>query len=302
MSFTDPNPTIPAGKRLKFRTPEMPKHKLSKGSKYGVRPLVWVLLGILVVAVIYPLVWMIIGSFKTSQEIFNDPFGLPKNPSLDGYKGAVDQGVVGFFGNSLWVTVVSIVLVVVISAFAAYPLSRLKIPFAGPVLMFILGGLMLAPTVALVPLFNLMSAIGLYDTRTALVILYVAFRVPFTTFLIRSYMIDLPSDLEEAATLDGASSWRTFWSIILPLCKPILAAAAVLQVIFSWNEFAFGLVFIDSPDKLTLPVGLAQMQGKLTTDWSALFAALVIAAIPVIITFLIGQKQFVRGLTAGSSK
>ncbi|GAB3559190.1 carbohydrate ABC transporter permease [Spelaeicoccus albus] len=302
MSITKSLPAKAAEKTPEFTGQDRHKHQLSPVSKYVIRPAIWIILAALVVAVLYPLIWMILSSFKTSRQIFGDPFALPTQFNFDAYRSAIDQGVIGFFGNSLIVTVTSIVLVVLISSFAAYALCRLHIPFSGPLLMFILGGLMLAPTVALVPLFNLMAAIGLYDTRTALVILYVAFRIPFTTFLIRSYMVDLPNDIEEAATIDGAGAWRAFWQIIMPLCKPIIAAAAVLQVIFAWNEYAFALVFIDSPSKLTLPVGLDQMEGKLTTDWPALFAALVIAALPVIITFVIGQKQFVRGLTAGSNK
>lgn len=281
---------------------EAPPYRSGPLGRYLTRPIVWVIFALLAVGVLYPLIWMILSSFKTTTETFSSPWALPTHLNFDGYESAIDQGVLGYFGNSLIVTIASIVLVTLISACAAYPLSRMKIPFSGPLLMFILGGLMLAPTVALVPLFQLLQAIHLYDTTLGLILLYTAFRIPFTTFLIRSYMIDLPREVEEAAVIDGAGSWRIFWQIIFPLSQPIIAAAAMLQALFAWNEYAFALVFIDDPSKMTLPVGLDSMLGKLVSDWPAVFAALVIAAIPVILTFMIGQKHFIRGLAAGSSK
>jgi len=171
-----------------------------------------------------------------------------------------------------------------------------------PILLLILGGLMIAPTVALIPLFRLLQAIGLYDTYWALIILYTAFRIPFTTFLIRAYMIDLPMDLDEAATIDGASRPQIFWRIMVPLCKPILVSAALLQALFAWNEYAFALVFINRSELKTLPVGLMDMQSRLLTNWPVQLAGLVVAALPMIILFLIGQRQFLRGLTEGMGK
>jgi raffinose/stachyose/melibiose transport system permease protein len=133
-------------------------------------------------------------------------------------------------------------------------------------------------------------------------VLYVAFRIPFTTFLIRSYMLGLPKEIEEAAVIDGAGTWKIFWSVIFPLSRPIIAAAAMLQALFAWNEYAFALVFINGQSLMTLPVGLAQMQGRLVSNWPALFAALTIAAVPIILVFVLGQRHFVRGLSAGATK
>lgn len=264
--------------------------------------LLWGALITLAFLVIYPLVWMVISSFKTNAEIFSSPWGWPSSFTWKNYAKAVDTGVLRFFFNSLFVTAASIVTTTLVSAWAAFGLTRLRLPLGQPVLLMILGGLMLAPTVALIPLFRLLQAIGLYDTYWALIVLYTAFRIPFTTFLIRAYMIDLPRDLDEAATIDGATRSQIFWKIMVPLCRPILVSAAVLQALFAWNEFAFALVFINRSELKTLPVGLMDMQSRLLTDWPVQLAGLTVAALPMILLFLVGQRQFLRGLTEGMGK
>lgn len=281
---------------------DLKKGKQFRGRRIWSRLPLWVLFGALAIAVLYPLLWMILGSFKSTAQIFGDPWAFPTSLSFLAFADAIQQGVLTFFGNSLVVTGASVIGVTLVSAFAAYPLSRMKIPLSTPLLLFILGGLMVTPTVALVPLFQLLQAIHLYNTTLGLIVLYVAFRIPFTTFLIRSYMLGLPKEVEEAGVIDGANTWQIFWKIILPLSRPIVVAAAMLQALFAWNEYAFALVFINNQSLMTLPVGLAQMQGRLVSNWPALFAALTIAAVPIIIVFILGQRHFIRGLSAGASK
>jgi raffinose/stachyose/melibiose transport system permease protein len=266
------------------------------------RLLLWGVLVALVLAVIYPLLWMVISSFKSNAEVFGNPWGLPSDLRWENFQHAMRTGVLRYFANSVLVTTVSIVTTTLISAWAAYGLTRLRLPLAQPMLLLVLGGLMLAPTVAIIPLFRLLQALGIYDTYWALIVLYTAFRIPFTTFLIRAYLIDLPIDVDEAATIDGASRAQIFWWILLPMCRPILVSAALLQALFAWNEFVFALVFISSGDLKTLPVGLMDAQSRLLTDWPVQFAGLTMAALPMIILFLLGQRQFLRGLTEGMGK
>jgi raffinose/stachyose/melibiose transport system permease protein len=266
------------------------------------RLLVWGVLIALVVAILYPLLWMVLGGFKNNQEVFNSPWGLPGALRWQNYSRAWQLGVFRYFTNSVIVTTASIVTTTLISAWAAYGLTRLRIPLSNAVVLLVLGGLMLAPTVALIPLFRLLQAIGIYDTYWALLVLYTAFRIPFTTFLIRAYMIELPHEVDEAATIDGATRAQTFWRIILPMCRPILVSAALLQALFAWNEFVFALVFISDESLKTLPVGLVSMQSRLLTDWPIVFAGLTMAALPMVVLFLIGQRQFLRGLTEGVGK
>lgn len=266
------------------------------------RVLTWALLAALALAVIYPLLWMLFSSFKNNTEIFGRPWGFPSELRWHNFVQAGNAGVVRFFTNSVIVTSASIVTTVLISAWAAYGLVRVKVPLARPISLLILGGLMLAPPVALVPLFGLLQDLHIYNSYWALIVLYTAFRIPFTTFLIRAYMIDVPRDVDEAATIDGASRAQIFWHIIFPMCRPILVAAALLQALFAWNEFLFALVFISDRGLKTLPVGLVDMQSRLLTNWPVQFAGLTMAAIPMILLFLIGQRQFLRGLTEGIGK
>jgi len=267
-----------------------------------VRVVGWALLSLLVIAVIYPLVWMVLSGFKNNAEVFGNPWGLPHHLRWHNFQRAWNAGVLHYFTNSVVVTVASIVSTTLLSAWAAYGLTRTRMPLAQPVLLLITGGLMLAPTVALVPLFRLLQTLHLFDTYWALIILYTAFRIPFTTFLIRAYMIDLPREVDEAALIDGATRTQAFWRVTLPMCKPILVSAALLQALFAWNEFAFALVFISRNSLKTLPVGLMDMQSRLLTDWPVQFAGLTIAALPMIVLFLIGQRQFLQGLTEGMGK
>lgn len=264
--------------------------------------LLGLLLGGLVLVIVYPLIWMVLAGLKSSFELFSDPWGLPGELRFENYVKAWELGVVRYLLNSIIVTVGSIVGVVLISAWAAYGLSRLHLRFSTIALYFILGGMMLAPAVALIPLFRLLQALGVYDTYLAMILPYIAFRIPLTVFLIRAYLVTLPRELEDAAIVDGASYNQIFWRIIVPLSRPVLVSAALLQALFAWNEFPFALVFINDAGLKTLPVGLLDMQQLLTTDWPVLLAALTIAAMPMVLLFLVGQRHFIRGLGEGYGK
>jgi raffinose/stachyose/melibiose transport system permease protein len=266
------------------------------------RLVAYLILVVLAVAIIYPLIWMALNGFKTNAELFGDPWGLPSTWRWENFAKAWNLGVVRYLANSVIVAGASVVTTVLFSAMAAYALTRHRIPFAGPITVLLLGGMMLAPTVALLPLFRLLQALRIFDTYWALIVLYTAFRIPFTVFLIRAYMITLSREMEDAAIVDGASRWQIFWLVVMPLSRPIVVSAALLQALFAWNEFVFALVFINNGDLKTLPVGLLAMQGRVLSDWPVLFAALTMASIPMILLFLAGQRQFIRGLAEGFGK
>ncbi len=266
------------------------------------RLLMWGALLTLVLIVLYPLIWMVIGSFKTNYEFLNDPFGFPQVMNWGNYGEAWERGIGRYLLNSIIVTLVSVVTTTLISAWAAFGLTKLVIPFGNFLLFLIVGGLMLAPTVALIPLLKILQALGINDTLFALIILYTAFRIPFTTFLIRSYMVDLPVEVDEAAVLDGCSPSQTFWRVTLPMSKPILISSVILQVLFAWNEYLFAFIFISDEATKTLPVGLADLSSRLTTDYPMVLAGMTMAALPMIILFFAGQRFFVQGLADGVGK
>jgi raffinose/stachyose/melibiose transport system permease protein len=263
---------------------------------------VWAFLLALAVVVIYPLLWMTLNGFKTNAELFGNPFALPLELRWENYANAWNRGVGNYLMVSVLVTVTSTIATVFIGAWAAYGLTRIKIPFSRTFLIIILAGLMMAPTVALIPLVRMFQAMGLYNTFWALLILYTAFRIPFTVFLIRAYMMDLPVQIDEAAAVDGASRARAFWQIILPMCKPIIVSTVILNILFTWNEYLFAMVFTSGGDFQTLPVGLTNLMAKHGTDYPVVFAGMVMAALPMVVLFIAGQRYFIRGLADGIGK
>lgn len=254
------------------------------------------------VVVIYPLIWMALSGFKDNAQIFGDPFALPTHWSWNNYVQAWNQGVRGYVTVSVLVTVASAICTVLISAWTAFGLTRTKMPAKPLVIAIVLGGLMLSPTVAIIPLVKMLQALGLYNTYWALIILYTSFRVPFTTFLIRAYMLDLPEDIDEAATMDGASEGQIFWRITLPLCRPIIISCVILHVLFAWNEYLFAMIFTSGSDVQTLPVGLTSIMATHGTNYAVVFAAMTISALPIVIVFFAAQRYFIRGLAEGIGK
>ncbi|MDR6972122.1 carbohydrate ABC transporter permease [Leifsonia shinshuensis] len=269
----------------------------------GVRAaLVWALLVALAVVVLYPLLWMVTNALKTNAELFGNPFALPSQWLWQNFGKAWNQGVGDFVLTSVSLTVLATLITELISAWAAYGLTRVNIPLNRTFTIVVLAGLMLAPTVALIPLVKLFQAWGLYDTFFGLLILYTAFRIPFTVFLMRAYMLDLPREVDEAASIDGASRAATFWRIILPMSMPIVATTIVLNVLQNWNEYLFAMIFTSGTGVQTLPVGLADMMSKNGTQYPVVFAGMVMAALPMVILFFVCQRYFVRGLAGGVGK
>ncbi|MDN4597787.1 carbohydrate ABC transporter permease [Leifsonia virtsii] len=269
----------------------------------GVRvALVWALLVALAVVVLYPLLWMVTNALKTNAELFGNPFALPAQWLWQNFAKAWTQGVGDFVFTSVSLTVLATLITELISAWAAYGLTRVSIPLNRTFTVIVLAGLMLAPTVALIPLVKLFQAWGLYDTFFGLLILYTAFRIPFTVFLMRAYMLDLPREVDEAASIDGASRAATFWRIILPMSMPIVATTIVLNVLQNWNEYLFAMIFTSGTGVETLPVGLADMMSKNGTQYPVVFAGMVMAALPMVILFFVCQRYFVRGLAGGVGK
>ncbi|MEG1640218.1 MAG: carbohydrate ABC transporter permease [Ruthenibacterium sp.] len=261
-----------------------------------------VVLSAYALTVIYPLLWMLVSGFKTNKEIFGNTWALPKNWSFDNYIAAWDIGVGTYFANSVIVTVIAMLLTVVFAALIAFVLARFEFRMKTFLFILVLGGMMLSPEVSLISLYKMMQGMGIYNTYWALIIPYTAFRIPFTTFLMWSYFKDLPIEIEESAYLDGCTTFQIFTRMILPMSKPVVATSALLAAMTFWNEFMFGLVFIESTALKTIPIGLMNLRGTLTTKWSIMLAGLTISALPMIVVFLIFQKQLVRGMTAGGVK
>lgn len=275
---------------------------LYKGGRWVVRGLILAFLVLLLLTYIYPLFWMAMSALKTNREIFLTSFELPEVLQWENFAKVWRVGIKDFFVNSIIMTGASCLTTTLFSGFAAFALSRYKFKGRHLVLMFILGGLMLAPQVGLISNFRIMQTLKLYDTYIGMIILYTAFRIPFTTFFLWSYFSTLPMEIEEAACIDGCSNYGILFRIVIPMSKPVIWTSILLTVRFVWNDFLFAVVYTKSQNMRTIPYGLYSLRSEVGVDWAVLLAGLTLTSIPLIILYLCMQKLFVRGLTAGGVK
>ena len=250
-----------------------------------------------------PLLLMVSSSFRTNADLITDPLGAPWPLSFESYREAWTVGsFASYFLNSLLVTCGAVALSTVVATMAAYALARARSRVFRWLESLFLSGLMLPIHLAILPIFYLFDGMGLIDSRLGLVLMYGASGVPFSVFVLTTFFRQLPEELEEAAQLDGASPWQTFMLIMVPLVRPALATVAVFRFVPIWNDFLFPLVLLRDEAKYTLPVGLTTFFGENATNYSAVFAGLVITTVPLILLFLVATKQIVAGLTAGMTK
>ena len=266
------------------------------------RILLHIFLIFLVCVILFPVMWLILNSLKTNQEMFLNSLALPKKWMAVNYVTAWNKGLFNYFKNSILVSTVSLVCILFISSFLAYGLTRFQLPGSNFIFFLVLGGMALSEQVALVPLYKILQFMKLYNTQWAIILPYVAFRIPFTMFLLRSYFISIPKELEEAAIVDGCNSLQRFFLIIVPISRPVLASCAIVNLNFVWNEFLFANVFLESKAIMTIPLGLMAFQGDLKSDYVVMLAGILIASLPMVLLFLCMQRQFVRGLTQGAVK
>lgn len=263
-----------------------------------------IMLGLLIglILIIYPLFWMVTSSLKSYDEIFGSIWSLPSKWLFSNYVTAWNKGVAGYFFNSVIVTSCTVFGVILISSLCAYGLSRYRFKLDKAVLLLVMGGMMLNPQVCLVPLYTMLQKINLHNTYLALILPYIAYRLPLTVLLIRSYFLGISKEIEESAVIDGCSAFRIYRSIFLPMSVPILLTSTILVAYYAWNEFLFAIIFIDSDKYKTIPAGLMSFKDALLTDWGVLLAGMVISALPLIIMFIAMQKYFIRGMASGSVK
>jgi ABC-type glycerol-3-phosphate transport system permease component len=258
------------------------------------------------VLMIAPFVYMISISFTPNAYVLTTPPQfIPANPTVDNYGQALDaQDIPRFFMNSLLVAVTSTALSVLLSSMMAYAFARFRFPGREVIFRILLIGLMIPAVMLLIPQFVLAKHLGLLDSLGGLVLFYVAGSLALNTFLLRGFLELTPLELDEAMQMDGANAWSRYWRLALPLAKPGLATAAIFTFLASWDEFAWALTIINDPDSRTLPIAIRLLagQGNNAVQWGVVFAASVMAVIPVIIVFLVFQRHFVQGLVSGAVK
>jgi multiple sugar transport system permease protein len=256
------------------------------------------------VVMVLPFLYMLSTSFKGQQYVLTTPpQWLPHPSTASNYSTAwQSEHFARYFLNSLVVASISTVASLFLSSMMAYGFARFR--FAGRELMYrvVLLGLMIPPTMLLIPQFVLAKYLGLLDSPGGLIVFYVGSSLSLNTFLLRGFFESIPHELEQAMELDGANAFTRYWRLILPLSRPALATATIFTFLASWDEFVWALTIINDPAKRTLPIAIALFHGQNATLWGLVFAASLIAIVPVIVVFLVFQRYFVQGLTAGAVK
>ena len=282
----------------------------------------WVLICVIAFTFLFPLYWIITGSFKTKQEILSStPVWVPSDWVMTNYQNLMSKRSAPLFSlsafgytitgptvpaairwlvNTVVMSVSSMLLTCLTAAMAGYALAKKR--FYGRTILFslIVCAMALPKQVILIPLLREMSALGLYDTIWAVIIHIVGW--PFGVFLLKQFAEGIPTEMVEACRIDGASEWRTFTDVMFPMIKPGVGACAIFTFINSWNDYFMQLIMLMGTDKLTISVGIATMQGENSTDFGILMAGSALASVPIIIVFLIFQKYFTKGITMGAVK
>jgi raffinose/stachyose/melibiose transport system permease protein len=255
------------------------------------------------VLMLFPIVIMVMSGFKTNAQIFTQPFAIPDFSNLANFAAIwTETNFVRYLLNSFLVTGVALVLILVLGTMAAYAVARYEFPGSAVVLLFFLAGLTVPLKLAIIPLFILMRDLGILNNQLSLIAVYVAMGLPTTVFIMTSFLRTLPSELEDAARMDGASELRIMVKIMLPLTTPALVIAGIQNAVPIWNDFFFPLVFIQNDDLKTLPQGLTTFMGEYNTNWGVLFAGLTLSAAPITLLYIVLSRQFISGMTQGAIK
>ncbi len=256
---------------------------------------------ILALGFFFPVLWMVLTAFKKESEAATDPPTFIFTPTLEQFREVFDAGIGTPLLNSLFATIVSTILVLLLGVPAAFALSLRPVRKTQDALFFFISTKMLPIVAAIIPLYVIVGRIGMLDNIWTLVILYTAMNLPIAVWMMRSFFLEVPGELLEAASIDGASLWTSVREVILPLVSPGIAATALICVIFSWNEFFFA-VNMTAVNAQTRPVFLTGFMSGQGLYWAQLSAASVLAALPVVICGWIAQNKLVRGLSFGAIK
>ena len=264
----------------------------------------WVALIVIAIVWIAPFVFIVFTSLKANSTVMgSSAFAPPTSLEWRNFAGAWARGHFSTtVFNSAVITTIKVPLGLLISAMAAYALSRIRLPAGRAIFLLVLFGTMLPFQVMLAPLFMLVNSFGLINTKVGIILPYLAFGVPYQVFILHGFFSEVPKELSEAALVDGASHFTIFRRIFLPISLPVLAALLILDFVATWNEFAMALVILQDNSTWTLPLGLMSFQSQFQSDYGQLNAAIVMTVLPATIVYLIFQRYFVSGLTSGAIK
>ncbi|MGO1972812.1 MAG: carbohydrate ABC transporter permease [Propionibacteriaceae bacterium] len=255
---------------------------------------------------IFCLLWVTSTSLKGSSEILSSsPWSLPDAPLWQNFADAWTYGHMGtYLLNSVIVTTITTAAVLILGSLSGYIFGKVEFPGRKVLMALFMAAMMIPPFALVVPLFDVLTFTGLLNTRTGLILVYVAMEIPLVTFILTSFHQTLPKELEEAASIDGASAFQTFRRVVLPQTGPALTACGVVVVLRIWNEFIYALTFIRDEEVLTLAVGIFNLSqvADYSSNWAVLFAGMVISILPILVVFALFQRNFTNGIAQGAVK
>ena len=274
---------------------------LKKLNSKKMRIIMYAILGIYTLVMIFPFAWMISSSLKTRREMFTIPFGMPEEPQWQNWVDAWNSGLSGFFVNSLIVTAIAVITIIIVSGLASYAIARQNFKGSATFYLLVIVAYAVPFHAVLVPLYQMLDSANMLNSYPGLILPYVAFGIPFSVMLLYSFFVDFPKELEEAARLDGCSQWQVFRHVMMPLSMPGISSVAIFQGVFIWNEFLLASLIMTDSSMKTLPAGMAAFQGQYASNWPVMMACVSIATIVPLLIYISMQKHFVRSL-AGLGK
>ncbi|GAA4434079.1 carbohydrate ABC transporter permease [Georgenia halophila] len=286
-------------------TPTRHEGRRGGGGDRVVATITHTVLAIWCILVIAPMLWTVLSSFKSNEEIFGAPFGLPSSWSFDNYVDAWTEASIGdAFLNTVIVVGAALVLVMLLGAMCAYVLGRFQFPGRRGIYYLMLAGLTFPVFLAIVPLFFVLDNMGLRGTLPGLILTYVAFALPFTVFFLYSFFRGLPEDISEAAAIDGAGEWRTFFQVMLPMARPGMASVAIFNFLGLWNQFLLPVALNTNQDNWVLSQRLASFVSSAgyASQFDQMFAAVVITIVPVLVVYVLFQRQLQGSVSQGTMK
>ncbi|GAB4054139.1 ABC transporter permease subunit [Catellatospora paridis] len=283
-------------------TPQVNKQSRAKRSPLASLGLHATLIGASLIAV-FPIVWVVLSSFKPKQWVQSSELTLVKEPTLGNYSYVLfETNFPTWMLNSVIIALCTMAIGILMSATTGYALSRFNFPGRRKLMMVFLVTQMFPVAVLIVPIYKIMATLGLINTHASLVIAYLTIAVPFCSWMLKGYFDSIPTSLDEAASIDGCGPFQTFWRVIMPLARPGIAVTAFYTFLTAWGEVAYASAFIQTDDRFTLAYGMQQFVPQFNAQWEYLTAAAVLVTVPAGLVFLYAQRHLVSGLTAGGTK
>lgn len=296
--------SITTGKRLETEvaSENLQRRRPSRWNNWW--EIVPAILGILwLIFSMYPIVYMLLTSLRSQSTVYTDaPWSLPSKPTLGNYANVLENNFILYFVNTIFVTLVSVFVILVVSLLAAYAISQVRNPFTQGVFNLFLLGLAIPLQATIIPIYAIISDLHLYDTLFALILPSIAFGIPLSILVLVTYIRDIPNELHASMLIDGAGHLRILWSLVLPLSRPAIITVVIYEAIQVWNSYLFPLVLTQSPSVAVLPLSLATFKGQFTTNIPAIMADVFLSATPIILLYIFGRRQLLGGLVAGFSK